>query len=295
MVHPLLGYLPCFGCVHCVITPFLTACTALWIPSFLIFPRRQQLNPVCRKKLLTFCPAILEALRNVLTTTAASASAVNVTSAPASLSCEDAKDTSPNDKKEEKDTSSKDRKGEKDTEDSARESSKTTPNPTATSTPMLKAKRLKPLLGCLSASIKVIAEDSAENDSESLLPTLYREATALRGALLAIGEASASLHMQRLCESVAGELDVLGGGDGDVKLEISQSLGEVDEAARDEEKSAKKKAKSKSKVKKRRESDAAAEEVGGADADGGSLKKKRKKKRDSAEGPGDGKLDPLKK
>lgn len=274
---PLLGHLPRFGCVVPLVTPFPNDCTSD-APFFsLVFSRRGQQSPVSRKTLLTNCPKILKALCNVLTATAASASAATASSERASLSCEHAKDTSTNDKK-----------GDTDAKDSAGETSKTCPNPAAASLSMLKTKRLKSLLACLSVSIKAIAEASAEKDSDSLLPALSAEATALRGALSAMGEASTSLPMQRLCESVAGELDILGGGDGDVQVELSQTPVDDLEVIRDGEKSAKKK----KKVKKRRESDAAAEEVGRGDAEDGSLKKKKsKKKRGGAEGSGGGIVD----
>lgn len=80
------------------------------------------------------------------------------------------------------------------------------------SSTMLKAKRLKPLLGCLSATIKA-------DEGKGSLSGLKTEARAMRAALEKVGEASASLAMQLLCGDVAGELDVIEaastGGDND--------------------------------------------------------------------------------
>lgn len=141
--------------------------------------RRAQLEPVSRQGLLEHCPAIFKALADVLSTTAAAAAAVAATTGAASAT--DVKDAT------EKGTAPK------------------TATKTTASSTMLKAKRLKPLLGCLSATIKA-------DEGVGSLSGLKTEARAIRAALEKVGEASASLPMQLLCGDVASELDVVDEG-----------------------------------------------------------------------------------
>lgn len=144
--------------------------------------RRAQLEPVSRQGLVEHCPAIFKALADVLSTTAAAAAeAAAVTAATGAASATDVKDAT------EKDTTSK------------------TASQTTASSTMLKAKRLKPLLGCLSATIKA-------DEGVGSLSGLKTEARAIRAALEKVGEASASLPMQLLCGDVASELDVVDEG-----------------------------------------------------------------------------------
>lgn len=80
---------------------------------------------------------------------------------------------------------------------------------TTASSSMLKSKRLKPLLGCLSSTVKAFEREKGPG----LLTTagMREDAAVLRAALAAVGEASASLNMQLLCDQVAGELDIIDG------------------------------------------------------------------------------------
>lgn len=138
------------------------------------------MDPISRKALLAIRPAIFKALADVLSNTAANAEA---TSGAPSLA--DAAAEKPAGSEQE----ASDGKG--------------TASKTKASSTMLKSKRLKPLLGCVSV---IISADDGAGSLAGLAP----EARKMRASLETLGEASASLPMQRLCGKVAEELDVIG-------------------------------------------------------------------------------------
>lgn len=230
--------------------------------------RRGQLSSVSRKNIIASCPAIIKALVNVLTAAAAAAEAV-ASARTAESSAEGGKDASMNGTN---DTGTKD----------AASTNAQAANPASALPSMLKSKRLKPLLGCLSVSIKAMAEPS-EGTGRNSLSALHAEATALNAALIAVAEASANLSTQRACESVASELHVLGqveeGAEMETDVPHSREGGAAEETP-DEDKRSKKK-----KKKSRRESDAAEDEAGREETERSNSKKK-KKKRASDDGMG---------
>lgn len=228
---------------------------------FLRHSRRGQLSTVSRKNIVASCPAIIKALVNVLTTAAEAAQAV-ASASTAESSAKGGKDASKN---ETNDTGAKDATG----------TNAQVANPTRALPPLLKSKRLKPLLGCLSVSIAAMAEPSEGTGSNSL-SALRAEATSLRAALSAVAEASANLSTQRACESVASELDVIGEVEEGAEMETDvphSGEGTAVEETPDEDKRAKKK-----KKKSRRESDAAEDEAGRGEPESGNSKKKKTKR-----------------
>lgn len=135
------------------------------------------MDPESRKALLTHCPAIFKALGEALRKASAQAGTDDKQKeqqVPATAGTDDA-------------------------------STKTKGNmTTARSSNMLKAKRLKPLLGCLSATV-----------SAGTLKGMVSEVRDVKRALRAVAEACASLPMESLCNRAVGELDrVMQGEDG---------------------------------------------------------------------------------
>ena len=159
------------------------------------------MQPLSRKALLAHCPAIFQALGDILSktaagaaTAAAAAAAAEPAAAPAAAptavpgAVTAAAELAPTVKP------GSDARTKKKANNAASSSSSLT---------MLKAKRLKPLLACLTHTIQ------ADEGMDSLAG-LTSEAQVLRTALEAVGEASASLPMQLLCGEVARGLDVFG-------------------------------------------------------------------------------------
>lgn len=135
--------------------------------------RRGSMNPASREALLAQCPAIFKALGDVMSIAAKEAAA----SAAAAAATEKGDTAVTGDKKPAKANA-------------------------ASSSAMLKAKRLKPILGCLSATISA-------DKGIGALSALASEARSLKASLAAVGEASASLAMQRQCGQVAEALDAI--------------------------------------------------------------------------------------
>lgn len=140
------------------------------------------MDVAAREVLVSHCPAIFKALGDVFASAAAEAATASAATDAGEKSAE--ADAPPAEKGAAKTTNA----------------SKSKLN-TASST-MLKAKRLKPLLGCLSATISA-------DEGVGSLNALSAEARSLRVALNVVGDASASLAMQLLCGEVANELDAI--------------------------------------------------------------------------------------
>lgn len=151
------------------------------------------MDPASRKALLAQCPAIFMALGDVLSTTAKEAASAAAAAAAGSAAAGGDADA---------DADAATNNGDK--------KRQTLHHPA--SSPMLKTKRLKPLLACLSATIKAAAAEEGTGTGGSpysLLSGLAAEALSLKTALEAVGEASASLAMQLQCGQVAEELDAI--------------------------------------------------------------------------------------
>ncbi|CAM9621337.1 unnamed protein product [Scytosiphon promiscuus] len=157
-----------------------------------VLQRRSTMDPTSRDAVLAQCPAIFKALADAFCTTATEAASANAATATSADGNDSQSATATEDKKK-------------------------TPSPKANpaSSTMLKAKRLKPLLACLSTTLSSVAAAAADDDDESgvggntvgSLSGLGSEAKKLKAALEAVGEASASLAMQLQCGQVAQELD----------------------------------------------------------------------------------------
>ncbi|CAM9169353.1 unnamed protein product [Ectocarpus sp. 12 AP-2014] len=140
-----------------------------------VLQRRGSVNPASRESLLAQCPAIFKALSDVM-----SIAAKEAASSAATAATGDAAETG--DKKPAKANA-------------------------ASSSAMLKAKRLKPILGCLSATVSA-------DEGVGALSALASEARSLKASLAAVGEASASLAMQLQCGQVAQALDAIAAAGG---------------------------------------------------------------------------------
>lgn len=206
------------------------------------------MDQASRKALLAHCPAIFKALGDVLSNISAQAAAA-VTKAAT----------------EEQETTVENG-------DAAPKS-----KAAAASLTMLKAKRLKPLLACLSATVSA-------DEGVGSLARMTSEVQALRRTLEAVGEASASLAMQLQCGQVAQELGVLNGGGADV------DDASVADAVEGREKKKKRKDKSSPKTKRKAEQvdspavDGAATSVGVKGGEGKVTGSGKKKRRESKHG-----------
>ena len=251
------------------------------LPTYLLrkknVHRRSTMDPASREALLASCPGIVKAVGDVLSSTAAeaaSSSAAAAASATAATAATADAGASNGEKK----------------------AAPKAPANVASST-MLKAKRMKPLLACLSAAIGT-ADGGGDGSALFSGPkaAAASEARALRAALEAVGEASASLAMQLQCGQVAQELDA-----------VAPAGAEQAAAAAEEDDKKKKKKKRKAedgeaspKTPKRKAAqvdgpatpagagDAAAaaegEDAEAAGKSSSSSKKKKKKRRESKEG-----------
>lgn len=219
--------------------------------------RRGQLNPASRETVVANCPAILKALADVLMKTSAAAAASTSEGRDA--------DASANGKLEDTD---------KDDEKAGKKYNGKNANPPALP-PMMKAKRLKPLLACLSVSIKALADGAPRGDGSKVLSGLLSEASALRSALSAVGDASASLPMQLLCESVADELDAIDVG----VVEGDEAAGRAEDAVVDETVAVDERSSAKTKKKRRESSDEKVEDGARRPeaAEGGNSARKKKR------------------
>eukprot|EP00903_Cladosiphon_okamuranus_P021832 g20075.t1 len=248
-----------------------------------VLQRRSSMDPASRKALLARCPDIVKALGDVLSSAAAE------TASPAAGAGADA------------------------TNGDEQAAPRIGAGKAASST-MLKAKRMKPLLACLSAAISAAdgGEGTVSRGNGFALfsgPAAASEARALRAALEAVGEASASLAMQQKCGQVAHELDAVApaGGVGQQAEEAAQEgLQEGDKKKKKKKRKVGEDGEASPKTPKRKAAqvdgggdgssgaatpggvgDAAAGEAEDGKASGksgGSSSKKKKKRRESKEG-----------
>lgn len=163
------------------------------------------MDPESRKALLTQCPAIFKALGNALREASAQAATVGT-----------------DDEQKQRDDAS--------TDPETRAEVKTKVNMTARSSNMLKAKRLKPLLGCLSATVSADSEDGG-----GALKGMVPEVRDVKHALKAAGEACASLPMQLLCNRAVEELDRVRQGEAVATAQEPRRSGSEDREGRKNE------------------------------------------------------------
>lgn len=130
------------------------------------------MNPESRRALLTHCPVIFKAMGDALIKASAQAATAGT-----------------DDEQKEQDEASTDPETK----------AKTKGNMNARSSNMLKAKRLKPLLGCLSATVSAVSGGD--------LKGMVSEVRDVKHALRAVAKACASLPMESLCNRAVGELD----------------------------------------------------------------------------------------
>ncbi|CAN0178962.1 unnamed protein product [Ectocarpus sp. 6 AP-2014] len=216
-----------------------------------VLQRRGSMNPASRETLLAQCPAIFKALSDVMSIAAKEA---------ASSATGDAAETG--DKKPAKASA-------------------------ASSSAMLKAKRLKPILGCLSATVSA-------DEGVGALSALASEARSLKASLAAVGEASASLAMQLQCGQVAQALDAIaaaGGKEENGAAETVSEEGGSKKKRKMDKSSPKRKAAAEVDVAPDTEVDSPVKTAAAAATDddesklkSSSSKKKKKKRRESKEG-----------